>query len=227
MEYLPQSPELQEALKEGRTLFGGKSSIACMGDMLLLAAFSLATPLGGSLVGAFTTERETLVACKEKQPDLLYLTELLEQGYGINVAVKAKVVSPKTKVLLFLHRESQELVRDAIEAHVDGVIFVSSLGNAGQGDFIKSIRAISSGSNYYPKEVRAVAGYTRTPVIADLSQREMEVLEALCQGMSNKGIAESLFVTVETVKSHVSTLIGKMGVKDRTQAVITAIRAGM
>ena len=72
-----------------------------------------------------------------------------------------------------------------------------------------------------------MAGYVKSIELAGLSDRESEVLEALCQGMSNKEIAEVLFVSPETIKSHVSTLIGKLGVKDRTQAVISAIRAGM
>jgi DNA-binding NarL/FixJ family response regulator len=72
-----------------------------------------------------------------------------------------------------------------------------------------------------------MAGYVKSVVLAELSQRESEVLEALCQGMSNKEMAEFLFISPETIKSHVSTVIGKLGVKDRTQAVISAIRAGM
>ena len=72
-----------------------------------------------------------------------------------------------------------------------------------------------------------MARYVKSIVLAGLSDRESEVLEALCQGMSNKEMAEVLFVSPETIKSHVSTLIGKLGVKDRTQAVISAIRAGM
>jgi NarL family two-component system response regulator LiaR len=64
-------------------------------------------------------------------------------------------------------------------------------------------------------------------ILNDLSSRETEVLEALCQGMSNKEIAEVMFVSTETIKSHVSTIISKLGVKDRTQAVIASIRAGM
>ena len=72
-----------------------------------------------------------------------------------------------------------------------------------------------------------MAGYVKSIELAGLSDRESEVLEALCQGMSNKEIAEVLFVSPETIKSHVSTVIGKLGVKDRTQAVISAIRAGM
>ena len=72
-----------------------------------------------------------------------------------------------------------------------------------------------------------MAGYVKSIELAGLSDRESEVLEALCQGMSNKEIAEVLFVSPETIKSHVSTVIGKLGVKGRTQAVISAIRAGM
>jgi DNA-binding NarL/FixJ family response regulator len=75
--------------------------------------------------------------------------------------------------------------------------------------------------------VRTLAGYVKSVALAGLSDRESEVLEALCQGMSNKEMAEVLFVSPETIKSHVSTVIGKLGVKDRTQAVISAIRAGM
>ena len=128
---------------------------------------------------------------------------------------------------MFLHRESQEVVREAIEANVDGIIFVHSIGQSADGDFLKSIRAIANGSSYYPKEVRTMAGYVKSVALAGLSDRESEVLEALCQGMSNKEMVEVLFVSPETIKSHVSTVIGKLGVKDRTQAVISAIRAGM
>mgnify|MGYP002701116940 FL=1 len=76
-------------------------------------------------------------------------------------------------------------------------------------------------------EVRTMAGYVKGVALSGVSDRESEVLVALCQGMSNKEIAEVLFVRPETIKSHVSTVIGKLGVKDRTQAVISAIRAGM
>jgi len=63
--------------------------------------------------------------------------------------------------------------------------------------------------------------------LPELSEREMEVLKVLSYGMNNQEIAETLFVSSETVKTHVSSIIGKMGVKDRTQAVIKAIKAGL
>ena len=184
-------------------------------------------PITNTLVEAFSTEREALAACKEKQPDLLYVTESLEQGYGIHLANKVKQVSPKTRVLLFLHRENQEVVREALDAHIDGIAFVSSIGKGIKGDFFQSLSAIANGSSYYPKDVREMAGFQKSQILNDLSAREIEVLEALCRGMNNKDIAASMVVSPETVKTHVSTIISKLGVKDRTQAVITSIRAGM
>ena len=184
-------------------------------------------PITNTLVGAFSTEREALAACKEKQPDLLYVTESLEQGYGIHLANKVNQVSPKTRVLLFLHRENQEVVREALDAHIDGIAFVSSIGKGIKGDFFQSLSAIANGSSYYPKDVREMAGFQKSQILNDLSAREIEVLEALCRGMNNKDIAASMVVSPETVKTHVSTIISKLGVKDRTQAVITSIRAAM
>ena len=72
-----------------------------------------------------------------------------------------------------------------------------------------------------------MAGFQKSQILNNLSGREIEVLEALCRGMNNKDIAASMVVSPETVKTHVSTIISKLGVKDRTQAVITSIRAGM
>ena len=75
MEYFVQSDRMREAFAEVKGLLAGKTSMACMGDMLMLAAFSHAIPINNSLLGAFTTEREALMACQDKQPDFLYITE--------------------------------------------------------------------------------------------------------------------------------------------------------
>jgi len=227
VEFNPRSATVQVVIQEGQSLWAGKTAIVAMADLLTLGALRLVPPITNSLVGAFSTEREALSACEKKQPDLLYLTEHLEQGYGIQLARKTKQVSPKTRVLLFLHRENQEVIRDALDASIEGIAFVSSIGQGIEGDFFKSLKAIANGSTYYPKEVREVAGFQKSLILNELSARETEVLEALCQGMSNKDIAESMFISPETVKTHVSTIISKLGVKDRTQAVITSIRAGM
>ena len=227
MEFPLRSAQVQAALDAGKPLLSGKRSIACMGDLLTLASFSLVPVVSQSLVGAYTTQSEAAAVCQQKSPDLLFVTENLEQGYGLSLARHFKEFSPKTRTLVFMHRETQAVVREALEAFVEGVMFVSSLGKGVDGDFIRSLAAIANGGNYYPKEVKAVAGYESVEVLPDLTDREMEVLRVLSCGLSNKEISESLFISAETVKSHVSTIIGKMGVKDRTQAVIKAIRAGI
>ena len=109
MEYLVQSDRVREALEEVKGLLVGKTSMACMGDLLTLEAFSHAVPINLSLLGAYATEREVLTACQDRQPDLLYITKF-EQGYGINLVLKVKNIFPVTRVLLFLYRESQDVV---------------------------------------------------------------------------------------------------------------------
>ena len=227
MEFPLRSAEVQTAFTAGQSLLSGKTAIACMGDLLTLASFSLVPVIRESLIGAYTTQSEAAEACQEKSPDLLFITENLEQGYGLSLARHIKEFCPTTRTLVFLHRETQAVVREALDAFVEGVVFVSSLGKGVDGDFIRSLAAISDGGNYYPKEVKAVAGYESVEVLPDLTERELEVLKVLSCGMSNKEISDALFISAETVKSHVSTIIAKMSVKDRTQAVIKAIRAGL
>jgi len=82
---------------------------------------------------------------------------------------------------------------------------------------------------YYPADVRDLARDAKqindAPFVdCQLTERELEVLNAIVGGLSNKEISESLFVSTETVKSHVSTIISKLGVRDRTQAAVFAIR---
>ena len=95
VEFKPKSETIQGVLQESKSLWAGKTSVVAMGDLLTLGAFSMVPAITNTLVGAFSTEREALVACQEKHPDLLYVTEALEQGYGIPLAIKVKEVSPR------------------------------------------------------------------------------------------------------------------------------------
>ena len=227
VQFDPKSEQLQAVTQKSQGLWGGKRSRCGNGRLADLGSVQ-PLPTYHQHTGWCLQHRTGSAGCLQgKQPDLLYVTECLEQGYGIPLALKVKAVSPNTRVLLLLHRENQEVVRDALDAHIDGIAFVSSIGQGFKGDFFKSLEAMANGNSYYPKAVRESAGFKKNLILNELSGRETEVLEALCQGMSNKEIAEVMFVSTETVKSHVSTIISKLGVKDRTQAVIASIRAGM
>ena len=114
MEFPLRSAQMQAALEACKPLLSGQRTIACMGDLLTLASFSLVPIISESLIGAYTTQSEAAAACEHHSPDLLFVTEHLEQGYGLSLARHVKEFSPKTRTLVFLHRESQAVVREAL-----------------------------------------------------------------------------------------------------------------
>ena len=227
---------LQPGQRNGRIhevegLLGKSSIVVCMGDKLALGGFSLAVPIWSRLLSSVTTADEGLDRVRSLRPDLLFLTEDLEQGYGIALVRAVKALGTGTRTLIFLRRESAAVVNEALEAGADGVMFISSIGS-NRGDFFMALQCTSNGGVYYPKPVRELAREAHPDdedaqrLIRDLSERELDVLSALMDGLSNREIAERLVVSGETVKSHVSAVIGKLGVRDRTQAAIFAIRHG-
>ena len=226
MRFRTDLPAVRAAFEQGKGLFAHQTVVAAMGDPLLLASFSLVSFVEKSLVASVTTQAEAENFCQISKPDLLFATESLEQGYGIALIERVKKVSSNTKCLLFLHREIQAIVRDAINAQADGVVFVSSIGKGIDGDFIKAMSAVSAGHTYYPKEVREAAGFSADP-LPDLTLRELDVLKCLVSGMSNKEISAALVISADTTKTHISNLLSKFGAKDRTSCVIAAIRRGM
>ena len=137
----------------------------------------------------------------------------MEQGYGIALIKDVKTASPSTKCLFFTEREALAVVRDAMSAGADGVVFPSSIGMGMDGDFVPALLAMAEGNCYYPPEVRKAAGFAFQQ-IPDLSSREDEVLRALCLGLSNKALLNGLCFT-ETIKSCVGSIISKMGANDR------------
>ena len=225
----PSEGALQKAVDACKHMLANKRVLVCSKNRLTLTAVSLAEPILQSLVGGATTEYEALQIQLESNPDLLITSEDLESGYGIRLVEKAKQQSPGLKALIFLSCETPEVVQEAIEAGADGVMFVSSIGT-GDGDFIHALRTTNSGGIYYPRAVleAATAKVKPAPILVDpLSERELEVIQCIIQGMKNTEIADSLFVSAETVKSHVSTAIHKLGVRDRTQAAVYALTHGL
>ena len=220
---------MKKAADACQKLLAKKRVLVSSKNRLTLSALCLCTPILQSLVGGATTEDEALQIQKESNPDILITSEDLEKGYGIRLVEIAKQKSPDLKALIFLKRETPEVVQEAMEAGADGVTFNSSIGS-GNGDFIQALSTTNSGGIYYPKAVRqvATAKVKSVPILIDpLSERELEVIRGIIQGMKNNEIAETLFISTETVKSHVSNAIQKLGVKDRTQAAVYALTHGL
>lgn len=225
----PSELPLQKAADACKKLLANKKVLVCSKNRLTLTALCLCTPILQSLVGGATTEDEALQVQQKNHPDILITSEDLESGYGIRLVEKAKNYSPELKALIFLQRETPEVVQEAMEAGADGVMFISSIGT-GDGDFINALSTANSGGIYYPRSVReaATAKVKSAPVLVDpLSERELDVIRCIIRGMRNIEIADALFISSETVKSHVSTVIQKLGVRDRTQAAVFAMTHGL
>lgn len=225
----PNELPLKQAAKQCQALLSNKRVLVCSKNRLTLAALCLCTPILQSLIGGATTEDEGLDLQLKFDPDILITSEDLEKGYGIRLVERVKQHNPKITTLIFLGRETTDVVHEAMDAGADGVMFVSSVGS-GNGDFIKALITTNDGGVYYPKSVRAAATakVKQPPELIDpLSEREREVLRCIIQGMKNAEIAESLFLSSETIKSHVSTTIQKLGVRDRTQAAVFALTHGL
>ena len=220
---------LKQAADRCQELLSSKKVLVCSKNRLTLAALCLCTPILQSLIGGATTEEEGLNLQIKFNPDLLITSEDLEKGYGIRLVERVKAYNPKITTLIFLGRETTDVVHEAMDAGADGVMFISSVGS-GHGDFINALTTTNNGGLYYPKSVRAAATarIKQPPELIDpLSEREREVLHCIIQGMKNSEIAESLFLSSETIKSHVSTTIQKLGVRDRTQAAVFALTHGL
>ena len=216
---------------EARSLLMGQTIGLVVGNPLLLAAMNLLEFFRGKVLWAVTTEKEALQEAAIHAPDLVILTDELEQGYGPSLIKELKNTAPNTHTLIFLEKETAVVVEECLEAGAEGICFNSNVSE-GDGDFVKALRAIAKRGVYYPEQVRKRAGYVGANPFAmvlpnDITEREKEVLVGLTGGLSNKELAESMFLSVETIKSHLKSLTQKLGVKDRTGAAIFGVKAGV
>jgi len=216
---------------EARSLLLGQTIGLVVGNPLLLAAMNLLEFFRGKVIWAVTTEKEALQEAAIQAPDLVILTDELEQGYGPSLIKELKNTAANTHTLIFLAKETAAVVEECLEAGAEGICFNSNVSE-GDGDFVKALRAIAKHGVYYPEQVRKKAGYVGANPFAmvlpnDITEREKEVLVGLTEGLSNKELAESMFLSVETIKSHLKSLTQKLGVKDRTGAAIFGVKAGV
>ena len=231
MELRLESRALKDAQDRATALFSSQRVVACMGDRFALSCLCMAEPIQRSMVGAATTEDEGLELVLRTRPDLLICSSDLERGYGIDLLRRVKAELPTCQLLILLVRETQEVVQEAMEAFADAVIFKSSLGT-GKGDFMQALETLAEGGVYFPEEIRRLGAAQAPrpdlpPLVEELSERELEVVAAVARGLKNNAIADSLGISLETVKTHVVNAMGKLGARDRTQLAVMALLYGL
>jgi len=164
---------------------------------------------------------EATALIKEHLPDVVILDLRMPRKDGLEVVAELKESNLPTKVIIMTTFESEEDVHRSIKAGARGYL----LKDSSQEEILDAIRRVSAGETYLPARiVQKVAEGMRQPQI---SPRELEVLQAVAAGKSNKEIGVQLFIAEGTVKTHVKSLLEKLGAVGRTAAVKEAVHRGL
>ena len=190
------------------------------------------------IVGEADDSRSAVDRAIETSPNVILMDLSLPQPGGIETTQRIKRELPSTAIIVLAVSEDEDALFDAIKAGAAAFI----LKDVGPDDLVTIIRRVVSGeylindkvfakpsvASRVLKEFRelAVYGQEAAPIFAPLSPREVEILDNIAQGMTNKQVAYALSISEQTVKNHMSSILRKLSVNDRTQAVVYAMRQG-
>ena len=188
---------------------------------------------GIEVVGAAADGVEALRVVAERRPDIVLMDLRMPRLDGVEATRRITRDFPATRVVVLTTYADDESIFGALEAGALGYL----TKDAGAQEIQRAIQIVHAGEALLDptvqlRVIRALSGDVRTPrrepaLPDDLSPREAEVLRLIAQGLNNREIAERLFVTEATVKTHINNIFGKAGLRDRAQAVVYAIRHGL
>ncbi|MCH4170585.1 MAG: response regulator transcription factor [Lactobacillus sp.] len=164
----------------------------------------------------------------ETHPDVILMDVVMPEMDGIEATKKILKDWPEAKIIILTSFIDDEKVYPAIEAGAASYILKTSTAE----EIAKAIRQTYAGESVLEPEVTTkmmnhISNQNKTELYDDLTNREREVLQLIAQGKSNQEIADALFITLKTVKTHVSNILSKLQVEDRTQAAIYAFKHGL
>lgn len=178
---------------------------------------------------------ETTLILENHRPDILIIDIDMTSKKGQTLVQEISRQHPFTKIIIFSIQQKELYVTNAITHGAIGYI----LKDMSAQDMIKAVRIVAAGGSYiHPKALRNfIAAYNKITLketedekpriikpLHIITNRECAVLQLLADGSSNRTISTTLYISEKTVKNHVSNILQKLGVKDRTQAVLKAIK---
>lgn len=185
------------------------------------------------IVGEAANGAQAVELAHRLQPDVVLLDLVMPELDGIAATPQIIAASPRARVLILTSFGEEDKVFPAIRAGAHGYL----LKDIPPNDLVHAVRAAYAGKvQLHPdiarKLMSVIAGQeeplwgTRLTGVEELSEREREVLRLVARGLTNHEIAERLVISEKTVKTHVSSILGKLGLADRTQAAIWALKHG-
>jgi DNA-binding NarL/FixJ family response regulator len=189
--------------------------------------FFLKTQKEIEIVGEAANGEEALTLVEKLQPDVVLMDLVMPVMDGIEATKKIKELFPLTKILILTSFSDQDHVIPAIRAGASGY----QLKDIEPDQLVEAIKSVYRGeSQLHPKVTSHVMAHLSQSekkeenLLEELTKREKEVLAEIAKGKSNKEIAASLMITEKTVKTHVSNILAKLNVADRTQAALYAVK---
>jgi DNA-binding NarL/FixJ family response regulator len=190
------------------------------------------------IVGEADETRSAFDLSVQLSPDIILMDLSLPAPGGIETTQRIKRELPSAGIIVLAVNEDEDALFEAIKAGAAAFI----LKDVAPDDLVAIIRRVAAGeylindkvfakpavASRVLKEFRelAIYGQEAAPIFAPLSPREVEILDNIAQGMTNKQVAYALSISEQTVKNHMSSILRKLSVNDRTQAVVYAMRQG-
>jgi DNA-binding NarL/FixJ family response regulator len=184
------------------------------------------------VVGEAQNGEEAVRQVAKQKPDVVLMDVRMPIMDGLEATRLVVTDHPDTRVIVLTTFDIDDYVYGALRAGASGFL----LKDAPADDLIAAIRVVASGDALLAPSVtrRVIERFAERPApnaaikgLDDLTEREAEVLKLLARGLSNTEIAEKLFLSEATVKTHVSHILTKLGIRDRVQAVVTAYESGL
>ena len=178
---------------------------------------------GVEIVGRASDGQEALVQIEAQHPRVAIVDVRMPRLSGIEVATKSAVVAPNTSIIFYTAYGDRALLSEALDVGARGFV----LKEAPLPDLVRAVERVAAGDAYVDPVLAGILVSAQSEKIPSLTQREREVLRLLADGLSNEEIGKRLFISPETVRTHVRKAMAKLQADTRTQAVAIALRQSL
>jgi two-component system NarL family response regulator len=175
---------------------------------------------GLAVVAQGASGREALALWRRTRPDVTLLDLALPDANGIDVIAALRAEDPTARVIVFTTYGGVDDIEKALRAGARGYILKDASGR----QLVEAVQTVRAGGRYLPAALEARLAQNRPG--GELTGRELEVLECLCQGKQDREIAAALDISFATVRTHINKILSKLGVQSRSQAIVTALSRG-